>query len=249
MEICVATLEDALAAERGGADRLEVNAALELGGLTPSPGAFQLIRDESPLPLTVMLRPRPGGFDYSPVEYRTIIREAEWFLAHGADAVAFGVLKPNGAIDGRRCLELVELAGNGQAVFHRAFDLTPNPLRALEELLDLGFTRVMTSGQQPTVSEGIPLIAPLIDFAAGRIEILPAGGITISNVAAVVSQTGCRQIHASLRGDRYDDSAMHRPQIRFGSASGEGEYRYRATDAEVVRAMREALDALHVPPG
>ncbi len=249
MEICVATLEDALAAERGGADRLEVNAALELGGLTPSPGAFQLIRDESPLPLTVMLRPRPGGFDYSPAEYRTLIREAEWFLAHGADAVAFGVLKPSGAIDGRRCLELVELAGNGRAVFHRAFDLTPNPLRALEELLDLGFARVMTSGQQPATPAGIPLIKALIDSVAGRIEVLPAGGITVANVAAVVSQTGCNQVHASMRTDWEDSSAKHRPQIRFGSASVDGEHRFRATDAAAVRAMRAALDALHVPPG
>jgi len=249
LEVCVATLEDALAAEAGGADRLEVNSALELGGLTPSPGSFQLIRDACPLSLTVMLRPRPGGFDYTPAEYRTLIREAEWFLENGADAVAFGLLKANGAVDGRRCLELVELAGPGKAVFHRAFDLVPNPLRALEELLDLGFARVMTSGQQPTVPGGIPLIRPLIDFAAGRIDVLPAGGITVANVAEVVEQTGCREVHASLRNDRIDASAKHRPHIRFGSASGDGEHRYRATDVSLVRAMRDLLDALLASPG
>ncbi|WP_020469200.1 copper homeostasis protein CutC [Zavarzinella formosa] len=245
LEVCTATLDDALAAAQGGADRLELNSALELGGLTPSPGVFLRIREVVSLPLCVMIRPRPGGFHYSANEFQMMIEEAKWFLNHGADAIVFGILTEDGLVDMNRCREIVELAGTGRAIFHRAFDLTPEPKAALEQLIHLGFARVMTSGQQPVTLAGCSLINELISQAAGRIEILPAGGIKTQNMREVIAHTGCDQIHASLRSDREDRSARHRPAIQFGSASGDGECFYRSTDVSLVKKMRDLLDGLH----
>ena len=249
LEVCTATHADALAAAEGGADRLELNSALELGGLTPSLGVFLQIRQQLAIPLCVMIRPRPGAFAYSDAEFASIRAEAKWFLDHGADAIVLGVLTPGGEVDLPRCRELIGIAGPQKAIFHRAFDLVPRPLESLEQLIDLGFARIMTSGQEPTTSRGVSLIAELIRQAAGRIEILPAGGVTPENVGEIVGRTGCDQVHASLRSDRHDPSAAHRPLIRFGTSGEAGEGHFRGTDASLVRRMRRELDALHEPNG
>lgn len=245
LEVCTATLSDAIAAVNGGADRLELNSALELGGLTPSPGCFLKIREHTSVPLCVLIRPRPGGFHYSGDEFRTMLSEAKWFLAHGADAIVFGFLLADGSVDGARCREFVQTVGTAKSVFHRAFDLVPEPKTALETLVQLGFQRVMTSGQQSATPAGVALIRDLVRQSANRLEILPAGGITQDNVAEIVRMTGCDQIHASLRSDRHDPSADARPLIRFGVSSSQSENHYRATSEDLVRLMRSTLDALH----
>jgi copper homeostasis protein len=126
-------------------------------------------------------------------------------------------------------------------VFHRAFDVTPEPLAALDQLIDLGFARVMTSGQEETAYQGTGLIAELIRRAAGRIEVLPAGGVNRFTVADVVVRTGCTQVHASLRGRRHDASVAARPQVSFGGSFRPAEDRYDATDSELVADLRRRL--------
>jgi copper homeostasis protein len=242
LEVCIASPDDAIAAHDAGADRLELNAALPLGGLTPSLGAIVETRAVS-LPLIVMARPRPGGFDYSAGEWRVLRRDVELSLEHGADGVAFGALTESGEIDRERVREIVRQVGGKQAVFHRAFDVTPEPFAALEALIDLGVTRVLTSGQEETAYQGAALIRRLIERAAGRIEVLPASGVNRFSVADVVARTGCDQVHASLRTSIADRSTTARPQVRFGAAGGPPEDRYDATSAERVRQMRELLDA------
>jgi copper homeostasis protein len=243
LEVAVASVEDAQAAEAGGADRLELNAALSLGGLTPSLGTLIEVRQATTLPLMVMVRPRPGGFCYTAAELRVLRRDLDLLLSHGADGIVFGALDENGRIDRLRCSEVVRQAGDYPVVFHRAFDLTPEPATALEELIDLGACRVMTSGQQPTALAGAACIAALLEQAAGRIEVFPAGGITSGIVAALVRQTGCRQVHAGLRGLRCDPSAKGRPDLSFSRPPPAPEV-YEVTSLAAVRDLRVTLNAL-----
>ncbi len=246
LEVCIASVEDALAAQAGGADRLELNAALALGGLTPSLGTLIEVKQAVALPVLVMLRPRPGGFCYSEADFRVMQRDLDLAMQHGADGVVFGVLSADGQVDVERCRQLLRQADRAVTVFHRAFDVTLDPHGALDRLIDLGFQRILTSGQQETAYNGSPLIAELIRRAAGRIEILPGGGINRFTVADVVSRTGCNQVHASLRQMLADTSTSARPGISFGSAIRTPEDRFDATSAaavaEVCRLLREAED-------
>jgi copper homeostasis protein len=241
LEVPVATVEDALAAQAGGADRLELNAALALGGLTPSLGTLVEVKAAVQLPVIVMMRPRPAGFHYSEADFRVMQRDVDLALERGADGIAFGILTSDGAVDVERCRQFVRQALGRRIVFHRAFDVTPDPQRALEELIELGIQRVMTSGQEETAFNGATKIAELIHQAAGRIEILPAGGINRFTVMDVVSRSGCNQIHASLRGRRADISVAARPQVSFGGSVRLPEDRYDATDMRSVAELRRLL--------
>lgn len=242
LEIAIGSVEDALAARDGGADRLELNAALALGGLTPSLATLIEVKRTVSLPVIVMIRPRPGGFCYSEAEFRVMRNDIALSLAHGPDGFAFGVLTEEGRIDVPRCQELIHECGNRPVVFHRAFDVTPDPFAALEQLIDLGVRRVLTSGQEASAYNGTVLLAELIRRAAGRIEVLPAAGINRFTVADLVSRTGCDQVHASLRGSRIDRSTAARPHVSFGGIAAGGEERYDATDASAVADLRRRLD-------
>lgn len=241
LEVAIGSVEDALAAQAGGANRLELNAALALGGLTPSLGTLIEVKAAVRLPVFVMLRPRPGGFAYSAVEFATMQRDLDLALEHGADGLVFGILTGHGHIDRDRCRLLMRQLASRDAVFHRAFDVTSEPLTALEHLIDLGFRRVMTSGQEVSALDGAGLIAELIRIAAGRIEILPAGGINRLNVADLIAKTGCNQVHASLRTRREDRSVSARPHVVFGSSKRQSEDGYDATSVQAVSEMSEHL--------
>jgi copper homeostasis protein len=241
LEVAVASVEDALAAQAGGADRLELNAALALGGLTPSLGTLLEVKAAVTRPVLVMVRPRNGGFAYNESDFKVMQRDADLALQHGADGIVFGILTRDGRVDADRCGRLVRQAGERAAVFHRAFDVTPDPFAALEQLIGLGFRRVMTSGQEETAYNGAELIAELVTRAAGRIEILPAGGVNRFTVADVLARTGCDQVHASLRARQEDRSVMARPQVSFGGAVRLPEHHYDATSAQAVAELRGRL--------
>jgi copper homeostasis protein len=241
LEICTASPEDCAAAERGGADRVELNCALMLGGLTPSLGSVRESRAVLGIQLIAMIRPRAGGFCYSAGEFKVMQRDLEAALSEKADGIAFGVLTPTGGVDVKRCRQLLKLAAGRQTVFHRAFDVVPKPLEALEQLIDLGVTRVMTSGQEATAYNGAANISLYRRQAAGRIEILPAGGINRFTVADVVKRTGCNQVHASLSASRKDDSVSARPQVSFGGTLKPPEDEFPVTDPGAVARLRQAL--------
>jgi copper homeostasis protein len=173
LEVPIASVEDAIAAQAGGAARLELNAAFALGGLTPSLGMFLEVKRAVALPVVVVLRPLPGGFAYSDADFNVMRRDLDLFLAHGADAVMFGVLHDDGTIDERRCQILRSQFGTVHAVFHRAFDVTPEPFAALEQLIALRFRRVLTSGQQEAAYNGASLIAELIRRATAGWSVPP----------------------------------------------------------------------------
>lgn len=159
LEICCGSLEDALEAEAGGADRVELCSSLFFGGLTPSFGTIAEAKRRLRIPAIVMIRPRGGGFCYTELEFAAMAADAEAAVAQDVAGLVFGILTPDGAVDRVRTRRLREIAGRRDAVFHRAFDVTPDPFRALDELVDLGITRVLTSGQQDTVPEGLDLIS------------------------------------------------------------------------------------------
>ena len=242
IEVCIASPADATIASSGGADRVELNAALELGGLTPSLGTLIETRAATTLPIISMIRPRPGGFCYNDSAFRVMRRDIDAALEHGADGIAFGLLAADGNVDLHRCGEIVRQAGSHPVVFHRAFDFTPRPRDALQQLIDLGVTRIMTSGQRGTAVEGGALIRELIDGARGAIEILPAGGIRPSNARELVDATGCTQVHASLREPLDDGSTRARPQLDLGMKAATGQaQQFQATNPALVNQLVKSL--------
>ena len=241
LEICAASVDDCVAAERGGADRIELTCALMLGGLTPSLGLLREACAATNLPVIVIIRPRAAGFCYSPAEFTTMKRDAEIALAEGAAGIAFGVLTTTGTIDMERSREILRLATGRQVVFHRAFDVVPDPLTALKQLIDLGVTRVLTSGQEASAHAGAANIASYVRESAGRIEILPAGGINPSNAGELLRLTGCNQVHASASNINRDSSTSARPQVSFGGTIRPSEGEFTVTDSDGVAKLRRAL--------
>lgn len=242
IEVCCGSVDDAVEAEKGGADRVELNSAIFLGGLTPSLGAIIEAKKRLNIPVMVMIRPRVGGFCYTQAEMAVMLRDTKLAVGHGADGLVFGILTPDGLVDVERCRRIIELAQGRQTVFHRTFDVTPDPLKALDQLIELGFTRVLTSGQEKTAPEGIELIRKLIVHACDRIEILPGSGLRTHNIRAFVEQTKAKQIHFSAFGQRLDPSMQHRPHITFSDAVPPPEDQYNLIDRDIVRSISELLN-------
>jgi copper homeostasis protein len=250
LEVCVGSAEDAIAAAAAGADRLELCSALCVGGLTPSPGALVQVKRSVRIPVMVMIRPRESGFCYNEREFAAMCHDATALLELGADGIVFGALQPAGKLDEVRCRRLVELAGRRQAVFHRAFDIVTDPLGALDRLIELDVTRVLTSGQRASAMEGCLQIAQFLERAAGRIEILAGGGLNEQNVAQFVQRSGCRQVHMSLSALQRDASIPDATPIQFSTPGEVSQQHYRAVDpgrvrkvlAELTRISRSAQD-------
>ncbi len=243
LEIIASTVDDCVAAEGGGADRIELCAAIATGGLTPSLGTLLEVKKLIHVPVMAMVRPRAGGLCYSQPEFATMQRDAMLLLENGADGIVFGILNADGTVDTKRCAKMLELADAKQMIFHRAFDVVPDPNRALEQLIDLGFTRVLTSGQKKTALEGSGLIRSLLDQACGRIEVLPGSGIRAHNVRELVDATGCTQVHMTAFPARVDPSTAT-SVLSFGGIPGLPSSPYESVDREIVRQMKETLDAI-----
>lgn len=246
LEIALESLDDALVARAAGADRIELCAALDLGGLTPSLGALRAIGAAAGVPVLAMIRPRSGGFCYTPRELDVMSRDIAAAVEAGAAGVVFGALGGDRSVDEPACRRLLACCRGCDAVFHRAYDRTRDPFDALERLIDLGFRRVLTSGQQATApppSAGAALVRRLVERAAGRIEVLPAGGIRAGNVAGLLRETGCTQVHAACRAVRRDETGEHAGLPSFGFGVGADDARYGATDGVQVAELRRALDA------
>lgn len=234
IEICAGSLDDAIAAEKAGAARIELNSSLFLGGLTPSLGTLQLVKKETSLKVLTMVRPRAAGFLYTPSEFKTMEEDARLFIDNGADGIVFGFLNQDGTIDVKRCESLIKIAGNKEKVFHRAIDVVPDPFQTLDILIELGFTRVLTSGQEPTAYEGMELIAEMVKYVKGQIEILPGGGITKKNAAKLVQGTGVTQIHFAALKSVVELSTTKNPSIYYGGALYPPEDRFETADSEAM---------------
>jgi len=239
LEVAANSVASACAAQAGGAGRVELCTALELGGLTPSYATIALARERLRIPLYVLIRPRAGDFLYTDEECETMQRDIDACVALGCDGVVLGVLDADGNVEMPRCRELVAAAGQLGMTFHRAFDLARDPHRALEDVMALGCARVLTSGGQASAMEGAALIRDLVVQAAGRIAIIPGAGVNAGNLAALAAATGAREFHASAK-HRIPSGMRHRP-ARLADMQG-GELR---SDVEQVRALVQVLRGLH----
>lgn len=200
LEVCTGSLASVEAAAEGGAERIELCAALPLDGLTPSLGTIRLVRQRWPqLRIHVLVRPREGDFVYSQAELRAMALDIEAAKPY-ADGFVGGALTPEGDIDMMATEVLVRQSGDKPFTFHRAFDHCRQPLVALEQLIGLGCSRILTSGQQPTALAGIDLLRRLNDVSSGRIIIMPGGGVNAENARLILDQTGCSEIHGSCSG-------------------------------------------------
>ena len=206
LEVCVGSVADAQAAIAAGADRLELCAGLEIGGLTPSIGLVETVVAMSTVPVIAMLRPRAGGFCYDHAEFDAMLRDADQFLAAGAAGVAFGILDRHGRIDEVRSKEIVKRAGTRESVVHRAFDFAADQMAALDAVIGIGATRILTSGGQPSAIAGAARLRELAAHAAGRIELMAGGGINAGNVSDVIATSGVRQVHVGASGPADDHS-------------------------------------------
>lgn len=206
LEVCVETIESVKAARCGGAQRIELCAALSEGGVTPSHGMIEAARRLGPEKMHVLIRARGGDFVYSNDEVDCMVRDIEMCRALGADGVVLGALTPQGEIDLDACRRMVQAARGMQVTFHRAFDLCNRPLEALEQIIGLGCSRLLTSGQQESAEQGIGLIKQLVDQAARRIIIMPGAGVNENNAARILAATGATEIHGSVRTGSTTDS-------------------------------------------
>jgi copper homeostasis protein len=205
-EVCVDSIESALAAERGGADRVELCSDLLEGGLTPSYGVLQVARERLRIGIMMMVRPRGGDFCYSEPEFAAMAHDVRMAKEAGANGVVFGLLTPDGDVDVERTGQLIAAARPLAVTFHRAFDMTRDPFAALEALVALGVDRLLTSGQEPSVLEGLDLIAELVTRARGRIIVMPGGGITDRNIARIRAKVPAAEMH--FAGGEPVESAM-----------------------------------------
>nr|CAD7394859.1 unnamed protein product [Timema cristinae] len=200
MEVCVDSVVSAVNASRGGASRLELCVALSEGGLTPTPGLLEIVKSCVHIPVFVMLRPRPGAdFVYSPEEARIIKCDAAVLKKHGADGFVFGALTASGLIDEILCKDIVEIVAPLPVTFHRAIDVVRNPVGSMETIIQLGFTRILTSGGERTAYAGLQIIRELMVASMGRITIVPASGINSDNLGPILEVTGAREFHVSGR--------------------------------------------------
>jgi copper homeostasis protein len=240
IEACVESTDGALAAARGGADRVELCAALFEGGLTPSYGEAARCRDELGIRLHVMVRPRGGDFLYTAGELDAMARDIDMLKRLGADGVVFGMLDEEGRVDRAATTELTGRARPLSVTFHRAFDMTRDPFEALETLAAVGVDRVLTSGQESTVVLGIDLIRALVGRAAGRVSIMPGGGLEPRHVARVVADTGVREIHVAGLVDEPSRMRFRNDRCYMGGLLRPPEYARQVTDAGRIAAVRAA---------
>lgn len=198
VEVCVASIECAQIAQHAGAHRLELNTALELDGLSPTPGLLMGVMENTQLPVISMVRPRAGDFCYSDAEWKILKEDASWMLDMGSTGIAVGCLDENDQIDQERLIEIRQLAHNNDVVFHLAFDRVPDWKSAVDVLAHHQVNRLMTRGGSDTAIDGAARIKEIVEYAGDRIEVLPAGRILSANIKSLVEQTGCTQVHGSF---------------------------------------------------
>ena len=200
-EVCAGSVQDCINAQLGGADRVELNSALHLGGLTPSLAMLRLVKEKTSLKVVCMDRPRAAGFCYDDVEIETMFEDAKILLENGADGISFGFLNSDATINVTETKKMVELIHQYQkeAVFHRAFDCVDDPMHAIKQLIDCGVDRILTSGLQPTAMQGASVLEKLQSEFGNQIELLAGSGINANNIRTLKEQTGIHQFHGSCK--------------------------------------------------
>ena len=237
IEIATSDFLTTKSAVEGGADRIELCANLAEGGTTPSYAHIKKCREAFDIALFPIIRPRGGDFLYTKDEFEIMKNDIKLCKELGCEGLVIGLLNMDGTIDMIRTSELIELAYPLEVTFHRAFDRCKDPFAALEELIEIGCHRILTSGQKPTVSEGVDLITELNKKADDRIIILPGSGVRKDNIKMLAEKTGCIEFHSSLRGKVKSPMQFIHPAF---ADSGES-YSNNEISPDEVRALRNAL--------
>lgn len=240
IEIVAYSLESCLAAQKGGADRIELCGSPFEGGTTPSAGLIQSVKQSVGIPVHVMIRPRGGDFCYTPTEIQVMKSDIIFTKQSGADGLVLGVLNPDGTVNENLLQELVSLAQPLPVTFHRAFDMTPEPFKALETLILCKINCILTSGQQNKAFDGKDLIEDLVNQAQKRVEIMAGSGLNIGNVQQLVT-TRIDAIHLSGRATRDSEMIFRKQGIAMGGLPQISEYEIMFTDWHKVREIRNVI--------
>lgn len=235
MEVCANSLSSALAAQEGGAVRVEFCDNLPEGGTTPSYAQVKLAKELLHILVYPIIRPRGGDFLYTDLEFSIMKEDIKICKSLNCDGVVIGILHPDGSIDKTRCAELIELARPMKVTFHRAFDMCSNLEQGLEDLIELGCERVLTSGAAASALAGAEQIKALIQQAAGRISIMPGAGVKTDNIAEIIRITGAKEFHASAKHAVKSQMGFRNPNLSMGTS--EDEFSYDLTDAQTVKNL------------
>jgi copper homeostasis protein len=251
LEICVDSVESAIAAEAGGAQRVELCSALAEGGLTPSVGLIRAVRSAVKIGVYLMIRPRGGDFLYSDAEYAIMHEDIAAAADAGANGVVFGLLTAQGEVDLQRTRRLIKAAQPMEVTIHRAIDMSRDPVEALEASVEAGATRVLTSGGAATAQQGADRIATMLERASGRVGVMVGGNVRPKNLLQLAAATGASQFHAAMRTAVPSRMSYRNTRLHLGDA-GSDEYGHKVVLARDVRHLREAMDAVagtRVPVG
>ena len=242
IEICANSVESAVKAQEGGAYRIELCAGIPEGGTTPSFGEMRMARQLlHETKLHVIIRPRGGDFLYSQLEQEIMLHDIKVARQLGADGVVFGCLTAEGNVDVPAMKKLMNAVGDMNVTFHRAFDMCRNPQEALEQIIQLGCTRILTSGQEANAVKGIPLLKELVGQADGRIMIMPGCGVNPSNILQIAEETGASEFHFSGRTSQESGMIFRNPKVSMGGTVKIEEYQKDITDPDIVKAALAVL--------
>lgn len=240
LEVCTDCVESAVAAEEGGADRLELCANLVIGGTTPGTALFEEVKKRCDLKIHVLIRPRSGDFLYSDFEFEVMKREVESFRRLGADAVVIGILNSDGSLDISRTSQLIEAAGEMQITLNRAFDVCADPFRTLEEAKKLGIHTILTSGQKTSAVEGKQLLKQLREKSEDKLQIMAGAGVTPEGIETLFYETGICCYHMSGKVTTQSKMQYRKTGVPMG-LKGMSEFEIWRTDKEQIKAAKETL--------
>jgi len=243
-EVVVYNFESALKAQEGGADRIELCDNPGEGGTTPSHAMIEQVRQNISMDLYVMLRPRGGDFCYSNYEFHIMKRDLYQCQKLSVDGVVFGILNTDGTVDKNRCRQLIAIARPLKVTCHRAFDMTRDPFEALEDCIDVGFDRILTSGQQTKARDGVELIGELVKRSAGRIAIMAGSGVNEDTVAEIVSYSKVEEIHFSAFSYRPSSMIFQNKNVDGMGVNAGMEYQIRSVDPNKVRQIRVLAESV-----
>lgn len=245
LEICAYSLESVMLAEAAGADRVELCAGRLEGGTTPSFGAIKQALQCKNIQVFPILRPRGGDFCYSDIEFNEMLIDLESMKQHGVPGVVTGILLPNGRLDLERMRQLKEAAGQMEFCVHRAIDMSYNPFETLQELIDLGVTRVLSSGAANTAIEGIELLGKMEEASKGRVQIMAGSGVNAAQIPELWN-AGIRHFHASASSLYSSAMQFRNPRITMGKEGDKDEYLRTEADLQKIKALLEAIHAYSV---
>ena len=238
IEICLENIESIVAAQEGGADRVEFCSDLFEGGLTPSLGMFRVARKHCSIDMNVMIRPRGGDFCYSDYEFEAMLENTKIFREEGANAIVFGILNPDGTIDKERSEQLIEVAKPLDVTFHRAIDMSTDAIKSLQDLIDLKVKRVLTSGLEASVMEGLITLKQMIAYAKDDIIVMPGCGISERNFDFIKKELQAKEYHVYLPKQENSKMLYNPSHIFMGGELRQAEFVITNTDNNRVRSIK-----------